>query len=255
MVQEDDSLKRLTLSLLLTVLLSAVGSAEAADCLRPVVAGSDDETAYKDRGAYCEGLYKQPFSAVDEFSIVGFHAAPLELPASPFKRTAFIYVHASLDEEITVKVSDISSLVFYQLDFTASSDMREMQWSLSIVRNPKVALRGEQLAALACSGDCASRQPTYLPVAVGVSEASSASPQLVVYVPRATEALFMTITDVDSGERIGERVWDPFRMQTTRAVHLDLPELSAARAVRVDLVAALQNGVSAATSARLIAPN
>jgi hypothetical protein len=184
------------------VLIVALVIATGALAEREVRAGSacllrsstnvPNDIGYRQRGTRCEGVFSVPVSGEISISVIGFHSGeptyagsgevPLAVKGSP------------RPSDLALRVLARDPQVLFQMDTDAFDGGGIYRWDTAIVRDNRVNLGPDQIAAIACNNGCRHDNTTrFYPVAVGNTPSDDL--QLVIRLSAPLSKLYLSGTN------------------------------------------------------------
>lgn len=157
---------------------------------------------------YCDGLRGSKFSA-DSGNIIlaGIHLGNPDLPVDPRVQSLIIRGIHNNPGDFEIRLRGTRPVVpQYWLDFRGTgSGSIEREWELDIIRDPRIDLSQETIAALGCRPSCSDPKRTLFPVSISKKDAViDSSIRFVVIMPVGSQSVSVKIRRDGETEQVAE---------------------------------------------------
>lgn len=126
-----------------------------------------DELQYKWRNDRCEGLYRVTVSGGGRPQLVGFHSRAFSRSSLAEVEELSFEIERPGSAAVSLRARDLRPRTYYAMDTDLSAGEKRYKWDATIVRSLGPALRGSELAVVACDNGCRPESATrYYPASM-----------------------------------------------------------------------------------------
>lgn len=220
-------------------------NSNASECKfhQQVDGGSD--IGYQNRGRYCEGIFRQNFNFDSTISILAYFARPISFP-NGIANEIEVRRHTPPSDEIEVYISSLVPQKHYQLDASVPKNVKGFRWKLDVIRDTRVNLGKQELAALGCAPSCDARHRVLVPLTLSpVSDQKKEPiPYLIVKFPLETESVQIRFLDLNDAEIAPRKTLKRPKFRPDRPRSIRLPKAAITHdKFTVDMLAFQNDGV------------
>lgn len=122
---------------------------------------------YRNRGNYCEGIYKEGYSSRSNIKLLGYHIAPVDFIKN-LDDTAKITVASPVGELVHTVLHDTVLNTFYRRDQLIRGG-QVVDWSLDVIKHSKVDISANELIGIGCLPKCFGGADIYFPINISSS--------------------------------------------------------------------------------------
>ncbi len=229
--------------LLFSILGVVITSSESYACDLTVQEDVLDEIRYRDRGHYCEGSYRRPYSGQIEerFKIIGLQPA-LGVVDDEVVSTAVVRAASLLERPLHLVIVGMVPAKFYRLDAHLEAGTSELNWSLEIVRHVRINLGSRDLAAIACIDSCSDRKRILVPFVILTKSSAGNKQELLFSLPIEAQSFSLSVIDKLTGKELRSAKVSRPSFNPSKIQRVAINEIFSHRMISVNIRAVLRDG-------------